>query len=105
VGNAAKAYTQLFQKVQVRISMVEVGATRQNGYVERLIQTIKEVEVRAIASKTRHPFGSQGCIKQLSKTALPSQNTRLKSLSKALARRASTYVDAFFRPRRRTVSR
>ena len=42
---AATAYTHKLQDVNVQISMAEVGAAWQNGYAERLIQTIKEEEV------------------------------------------------------------
>jgi len=45
VQYAAIAYTQALQDVNVQISMADVGQAWQNGYVERLIRTIKEEEV------------------------------------------------------------
>ena len=38
-------YIHILQNAQVKISMTDLGAAWQNGYVERLIRTIKEEEV------------------------------------------------------------
>jgi transposase InsO family protein len=45
VQYAASAYVERLQAAGVQISMAEVGAVWQNGYVERLMRTIKEEEV------------------------------------------------------------
>ena len=42
---AATAYTTRLQQAEVQISMAEVGAAWQNGYVQRLMRTLKEEEV------------------------------------------------------------
>ena len=45
VQYAATAYVQRLKDADVLISMAEVGCPEQNGYVERLMRTIKEEEV------------------------------------------------------------
>jgi transposase InsO family protein len=45
VQYAALAYVQRLKDADVLISMAEVGCPEQNGYVERLMRTIKEEEV------------------------------------------------------------
>jgi putative transposase len=45
VQYAAIAYVQRLKDAGARISMAEVGCPEQNGYVERLMRTIKEEEV------------------------------------------------------------
>lgn len=42
---AAIEYVEMLQKAGVKISMAEIGEPTQNGYVERLLRTIKEEEV------------------------------------------------------------
>lgn len=45
VQYAATAYVEKLMSARVKISMAEIGEVTQNGYVERLIRTIKEEEV------------------------------------------------------------
>lgn len=45
VQYAAHAYVAQLEAFQIKISMAEVGAAWQNGYVERIIRTIKEEEI------------------------------------------------------------
>jgi transposase InsO family protein len=45
VQYAAIDYTDLLKQHKIQISMAEVGEPTQNGYVERLMRTIKEEEV------------------------------------------------------------
>ena len=42
---ASGEYIQILKNAQIKISMTDLGAAWQNGYVERLIRTIKEEEV------------------------------------------------------------
>jgi putative transposase len=42
---AATTYTSMLEKAGARISMAAIGEAWQNGYVERLLRTIKEEEV------------------------------------------------------------
>jgi transposase InsO family protein len=42
---AANVYVKYLKQNDVEISMSEIGQVTQNGYVERLIRTIKEEEV------------------------------------------------------------
>jgi putative transposase len=45
VQYAATAYVERLQKLHVQLSMAAIGEPRENGYVERLMRTIKEEEV------------------------------------------------------------
>src|SRR6185295_3894104 len=45
VQYAATAYVRRLRRAKVLISMAEAGCPEQNGYVERLMRTIKEEEV------------------------------------------------------------
>jgi transposase InsO family protein len=54
VQYAAMAYTELLHATEIAISMAEVGAAWQNGFVERLMRTIKEEEVNLSEYRDYH---------------------------------------------------
>jgi transposase InsO family protein len=51
---ATTRYVELLKQHQVQISMAEVGEATQNGYVERLIRTIKACPERSRKEEEAH---------------------------------------------------